>query len=86
MDLFSFSIALFFKIIKRLGEHFRLVLVDNASWGLNTRDRNVDYSKHMATPEASEKYCLTWWENLIKALGNDLPPKFFLSGHSAGGY
>ena len=81
---YALSSAFFFKIIKQLGEHFRLVLIDNASWGLNTRVK--DCSKHLKSPEASERYCLTWWENMIDALGGDLPQKFHLSGHSAGGY
>ena len=81
---YGLSIALFFKVIRPLGDHFRLVLVDNSSWGLNTRVEGL--SKHLETPEASERYCLTWWENLIEALGKDLPQKFFFTGHSAGGY
>ena len=53
---YALSLAFFFKIIKPLGENLRLVLIDNASWGLNTRVQNC--SKHLQSPEASEKYCL----------------------------
>ena len=42
----------------------------------------------MDSPEKAEQYIVTWWEKLIAALTKevDLPAKFYLSGHSAGGY
>ena len=42
----------------------------------------------MESPEKAEQYVVTWWEKLIDTLTRecDLPAKFYLSGHSAGGY
>ena len=79
--------ALFFsRIIPALAEHYRIVMFDNLSWGMNSRTDNVGDA--LESPEKAERWLVTWWENLIEALtrAGDLPPKFYLSGHSAGGF
>ena len=73
----------FAKILPGLAKHYRIVLFDNMGWGLNTRTEEVGDA--LESPEKAEKYMLEWWEKLIEALGDTLPPKFYLSGHSAGG-
>ena len=79
--------ALFFsRIIPALAEHYRIVMFDNLSWGMNSRTDNVGDA--LESPEKAERWLVTWWENLIEALtrSEDLPAKFYLSGHSAGGF
>ena len=72
----------FFKMFKKLSEHYRLVLFDNCGFGLNSQrqecfalDEGVD---------ACEEWLIEWWTKLINAL--DLPDKFHLAAHSTGGY
>jgi len=72
------------RILKGLAEEYRLVLFDNLTWGLNSRD-GAD-STATQGPELTEKYILDWCKNYISALGDDLPETFLLTGHSFGGY
>ena len=78
------SAVYFAFILPALSEHYRIVMVDNLAWGLNTR---TDYmGDALSSPEKAEKWLITWWEKLVEALAGDLPEKFYVSGHSAGGY
>ena len=56
-------------------------MVDNLAWGLNSRTENVGDA--LGSAEKAEQWINTWWDKLIEAL--DLPAKFYMSGHSAGG-
>ena len=71
------------RLLPALAKHYRIVMFDNMGFGLNTR--MTDVGDALESPEKAEKWVVTWWEKLIEALGNDLPAKFYLSGHSAGG-
>ena len=56
-------------------------MFDNLGFGLNSRTQNIGNA--LESEEAAQKYIDDWWDQLIDNL--DLPPKFFISGHSAGG-
>ena len=56
----------FSRIMPALAEHYRIVMFDNCSWGLNSRTQNVGDA--LESPEKAERYIVTWWENLIEAL------------------
>jgi len=76
--------AVFFaRILPALAEHYRIVMFDNLGFGLNSRTMEVGDA--LESPEKAEKYIVEWWRKFTEALGDDLPPKFYLSGHSAGG-
>ena len=50
-------------ILPALSKHYRIVMVDNCAWGLNTR---TDYvGDALESPEKAEKYLVTWWERVI---------------------
>ena len=74
------------RMLPALAQHYRIVLFDNLSWGLNARSNNVGDA--LESPEKAENWIVTWWHNLITSLieTNSLPSKFYLSAHSAGGY
>lgn len=40
-----------FKIMKPLAEHYRLVMIDNGGWGLNTK---IQHTKALESAEAAE--------------------------------
>ena len=80
---YSMASVYFAKLLPGLAKHYRIVMFDNMGWGLNTRTEEVGDA--LESPEKAERYMLEWWEKLIEALGDTLPPKFYLSGHSAGG-
>ena len=73
-----------FSLMKPLAEHYRLVIFDHGGWGLNTK---VQETKALESPEASEQYIIEWWKQFIDAAtaNGDLPDKFYLTAHSAGG-
>jgi pimeloyl-ACP methyl ester carboxylesterase len=71
------------RILPALAEHYRIVMFDNLGWGLNSRTDEVGDA--LESPEKAEAYTVEWWRKFIEALGDELPPKFYLSGHSAGG-
>ena len=79
---FGQSCAYFGRILPELAKHYRIVMFDNLGHGLNTRMEDVGDA--LESPEKAENWMVTWWEKVIDAL--DLPPKFFLTGHAAGGY
>ena len=81
---YCMSMAYYCRIVPELAKHYRIVMFDNLSWGLNSRTQDVGDA--LETPEKAEKWVVTWWEKLIFALGDTLPEKFYLSGHSAGGF
>ena len=71
-------------IIPKLAQHYRIVMFDNLAWGLNSKTDEVGDA--LESPEKAEAWIVEWWEKLIAALGDDLPPRFYLSAHSLGGY
>jgi len=71
----------FVGILPALSKHYRVVMVDNLAWGLN--QRTLEAGDALESPEKAEAWTLEWWQRIVEAL--DLPPKFYLSGHSAGG-
>ena len=72
----------FFKIMKSLSEHYRLVMFDNLGYGLNTQRQECPAVAEGL--DACEDWLIEWWEKLIDAL--NLPEKFLLAAHSMGGY
>lgn len=75
-----------FKIAKPLAEHYRLVIFDNGGFGLNTKITEKP-EQALSSPDASEAYIVEWWKQYVDTLteNGDLPPKFYLTAHSAGG-
>ena len=74
----------FSRILPALSKHFRIVMIDNLAFGLNSRTENMGNALENA--DTAEKWLIAWWEKVIFALDSDLPKKFYMSGHSAGGY
>ena len=74
----------FSRLLPALAQHYRIVMVDNLGWGLNSRTQNVGDA--LETAEKAEGWLNTWWDELITALDDVLPAKFYMSGHSAGGH
>ena len=72
-------------MLKPLAEHYRLVLFDCASWGLNTK---LDKSVALESPEAAEVWLREWSVKLFDAMTDQgmVPDKFYLAGHSVGGW
>ena len=73
-----------FKIIEPLAKHYRLVIFDHGGWGLNTK---IQDTQALESPETSEAYIVEWWKKFVDEATDkgDLPPKFYLTAHSAGG-
>ena len=73
-----------FGFAKACVKHFRLIAYDNCNWGLNTRTYD---SPAINDPVAAEKWILEFHEKTIDHLDCLAPgDKFFLTGHSHGGY
>jgi abhydrolase domain-containing protein 4/abhydrolase domain-containing protein 5 len=72
------------RILKGLSELYHLVLFDNCTWGLNTRDG--DDSSMCLGADESEKWMADFMHRTFEAMDEHLPPKFLLIGHSFGGY
>ena len=70
-------------LLPELSKHYRIVMFDNLSWGLNSRTDDV--SDALESPQKAEEYLVEWFHTLITTLGDELPPKFFMSAHSLGG-
>ena len=68
-------------MIRPLAERYRLVLFDHGSWGLNTR---LAQCSGLLSEEAAEQWMIQWLSKVFDAL--DLPEKFYLAGHSIGGW
>ena len=56
-------------------------MFDHGSWGLNTR---LKESSGLASAEAAEAWMVDFIEQVFDNI--DLPPKFYLAGHSYGGW
>ena len=76
------GVMAFFKLFKNLAEHYRLVVFDQGSFGLNSNRQECHALNE--GPDACEQWLLEWWTKYIDAL--ELPEKFFLAGHSMGGH
>ena len=77
----------YYPMFKELAEHYRLVLFDHGSFGLNTRiplDAGLDQCWGMESDEKAELWLQEWLVKLFAAA--DLPEKILLVGHSTGGY
>ena len=70
-------------ILKALSEEFRVVMFDNMSFGGNTR---VETSSMQKGGDAVDEWLVEHVDKWVIAMGDDLPPKFYLTGHSRGGY
>ena len=78
---FSGCALSYYTMIHTLAKSYRLVLFDNCSWGLNTR---VQTCEGLESPVKAEAWLIDWLVKVFDKL--DLPEKFFLAGHSMGGY
>lgn len=47
------------RILPGLAAHYRVVMFDNMSWGLNTRLQNVGDA--LESPEKAERWVIEWW-------------------------
>lgn len=63
--------------------HFRIVLFDNLSFGMNSRLAQSSASRQDC--QEIDAWLTEYWERWVEACG-DLPPKFLLAGHSFGAY
>ena len=77
---YAMSSVFFARLLPELSKHYRIVMFDNLGFGLNSRTENVGDA--LESTEKAEKWFADWWDQLIEKL--DLPPKFYLTGHSAG--
>jgi len=75
-----------FKIMVPLAEHYRLVIFDHGGFGLNTKITEKPACA-LSSPDASEAYMVELWKQTVDVMteNGDLPPKFYLTAHSAGG-
>lgn len=71
----------FFMLIKNLSEKYRVVGIDNMNLGLSTRSTSKAPHKD---PETAEAWIQEYYTKTLDAL--DLPEKFYLVGHSWGGW
>ena len=75
------GVSPFVQWLKYLTPFYRIVVFDNCGWGLNTRLTECSGS---ASPEAAELWLMDFMDKTMSAL--DLPPQFYIVGHSMGGY
>ena len=80
------GVMAYFKTFKKLTEHYRVIVFDHGSFGLNTRRAKCPALENPpeALPDACEMWLLEWWTKYVDAL--ELPEKFYLAGHSMGGH
>ena len=78
----SFAVS-HFMIMKELAEHFRVIMFDNSSWGANTR---LIECSGLESSQAANRYLLSWLVAFFTAIDGELPEKYYLYGHSNGGY
>lgn len=77
------SASVFFaRLLPAIGKQYRIVMFDNLGFGLNDRTQNV--GNGCENPDEAEKWVVEWLEKVVEAL--ELPPKFWFSGHSNGGF
>jgi pimeloyl-ACP methyl ester carboxylesterase len=69
---------MFFKVMKTLGEHFRLIMVDMIGMGGSSRP-DFDFESY----KEADKFLIDCFENWRAKLGLT---EFILAGHSFGGY
>jgi len=83
---YGIACVFFSKIIVPLSESYRIVMFDNLGWGLSQRVENVGDA--LESPEKSERWIENLLDTTVDALiaNGDVPEKFYLSGHSAGGH
>lgn len=79
---FGGATVFFVTMIPELIKHFRLVMFDWLSFGNNPRtgENRVDLTK----VDDVEEWLIEYWEKWAQKV--ELPDKFYLSGHSFGGY
>ena len=86
MHGFGASACLMYPIYKELMKHFRIVAFDMLGYGASSR---VEIAPAiLESPSATDNYQTSWlsaWLNEM-SLCQDLPEKFYLHGHSYGGY
>ena len=71
----------YFPAMALLAKKYRLVMFDNACKGLNTKIQQTSATDSI---EEAERWQLDFITKTIDAL--DLPEKFYLAGHSYGGF
>ena len=79
---FAGSGTLFFKVFKKLSEHFVLITIDNIGMGGSTRPEN--FNKGGFGPQESIDYFVNYVEAWRVAMNN--LSGFYMAGHSFGGY
>ena len=80
---YGMASVLFFLLLKELCKHYRVILVDNLSLGANTKNEHQALPRNDAEGEA---WLIDFWEQWVNAMGDQLPPQFFITAHSFGGY
>jgi len=79
------NIACFGHFLDRISQHYHVVLFENCSWGLNSK---VEDSEALQSVDKTHEWFSNFMIRTMDALTehNHLPEKFFMSGHSYGGY
>ena len=83
---FGGSACLYYPVLKQLLEHYRIVAIDML--GFRASSRVVIKEEILSSPAATDSYQVSWlssWLNLM-SLNQEMPEKFFIHGHSYGGY
>ena len=83
---FGGSAALLYPVYKQLLEHFRIVAIDMLGFGASSR---VTLSEAvLSSASACENYHVRWLSRWLyeMTLNQEMPDKFYLSGHSYGGF
>jgi pimeloyl-ACP methyl ester carboxylesterase len=76
-----------YPIYRALMEHYRLVVIDMLGFGGSSRVQEMPIEA-FASVEAMDELTIDWFAKWVEQMDadDDLPPKFYLSGHSWGGY
>ena len=84
---FGGSGVMLYPMFRNLMEHYRLVLIDQVGFGGSTRVSQIP-AFCFESVEAMDQYQVGWLLKWLEQMDEDeeLPPKFYLHGHSYGGY
>ena len=74
--------VMYFYAMAQLAQKYRIVMFDNCCKGMNTR---LETTNATDSHESAQQWLLEFITKTIDAL-DDLPNKFYLAGHSMGGF
>lgn len=62
---FALASVLFYKMLFKLSQEYRIVMFDHSSWGLNTR---LEVSQGLESPELAERWMTDFVERVFEKL------------------